>query len=117
MLLLHLLLIPLLLHRKGRRRRYNHNLYNLPAPVAGNAKPAQDNASVKSASPIAPASPQTAKEHRAPELNIAEKPAAQASAAKPVEGIRETEQNDTSAKTSAPRAARTFGTGSRFGVG
>ncbi|WP_278550639.1 CPBP family glutamic-type intramembrane protease [Rothia dentocariosa] len=72
------------------------------APVAGNAKPAQDNASVKSASPIAPASPQTAKEHRAPELNIAEKPAAQASAAKPVEGIRETEQNDTSAKTSAP---------------
>lgn len=72
------------------------------APVAGNAKPAQDNASVKSASPTAPASPQTAEEHRAPERNIAEKPAAQASAAKPVEGIRETEQNDTSAKTSAP---------------
>ena len=72
------------------------------APVAGNAKPAQDNASVKSASPTAPASPQTAEEHRASERNIAEKPAAQAPAAKPVEGIRETEQNDTSAKTSAP---------------
>ena len=72
------------------------------APVAGNAKPAQDNASVKSASPTAPASPQTAEEHRASERNIAEKPAAQAPAAKPVEGIRETEQNDTSAKVSVP---------------
>ena len=72
------------------------------APVAGNAKPAQDNASVKSASPTAPASPQTAEEHRAPERNIAEKPAAQAPAAKPVEGIRESEQNDTSVKASAP---------------
>lgn len=72
------------------------------APVAGNAKPAQDNASVKSASPTAPASPQTAEEHRASERNIAEKPAAQASAAKPVEGARKSEQNDTSAKTSAP---------------
>lgn len=72
------------------------------ASAAVNAKPAQDNASVKSASPIAPASPQTAKEHRAPERNIAEKPAAQASAAKPVEGARKSEQNDTSAKTSAP---------------
>ena len=72
------------------------------APVAGNAKPAQDNASVKSASPTAPASPQTAKEHRAPERNIAEKPAAQAPAAKPVEGARKSEQNDTSAKASAP---------------
>lgn len=72
------------------------------APVAGNAKPAQDNASVKSASPIAPASPQTAKEHRAPERNIAEKPAAQAPAAKPVEGARKSEQSDTSVKASAP---------------
>ncbi|MFV0902213.1 type II CAAX prenyl endopeptidase Rce1 family protein [Rothia dentocariosa] len=72
------------------------------APVAGNAKPAQDNASVKSASSAAPASPQTAEEHRAPERNIAEKPAAQAPAAKPVEGVRKSEQNDTSAGASAP---------------
>ena len=72
------------------------------ASVAVNAKPAQDNASVKSASPTAPASPQTAKEHRAPERNIAEKPAAQAPAAKPVEGARKSEQNDTSVKASAP---------------
>ena len=72
------------------------------ASVAGNAKPAQDNASVKSASPTAPASPQTAKEHRAPERNIAEKPAAQAPAAKPVEGALKSEQNDTSVKASAP---------------
>ena len=72
------------------------------ASAAVNAKPAQDNASVKSASPIAPASPQTAKEHRAPERNIAEKPAAQAPAAKPVEGARKSEQNDTSVKASAP---------------
>jgi len=72
------------------------------ASVAGNAKPAQDNASVKSASPAAPANPQTAEEHRAPERNIAEKPVAQAPAAKPVEGARESEQNDTSAKASAP---------------
>ena len=72
------------------------------ASVAGNAKPAQDNASVKSASPSAPASPQTAEEHRASERNIAEKPAAQAPAAKPVEGARKSEQNDTSAKASAP---------------
>lgn len=72
------------------------------ASVAGNAKPAQDNASVKSASSSAPASPQTAEEHRAPERNIAEKPAAQAPAAKPVEGVRKSEQNDTSAKASAP---------------
>lgn len=72
------------------------------ASVAGNVKPAQDNASVKSASSTAPANPQTAEEHRAPERNVAEKPAAQAPAAKPVEGARETEQNDTSAKTSAP---------------
>lgn len=72
------------------------------APVAGNAKPAQDNASVKSASSAAPASPQTAEEHRASERNIAEKPAAQAPAAKPVEGARKSEQNDTSAKASAP---------------
>lgn len=72
------------------------------ASVAGNAKPAQDNASVKSASSSAPASPQTAEEHRAPERNIAEKPAAQAPAAKPVEGARKSEQNDTSAKASAP---------------
>lgn len=72
------------------------------APVAVNAKPAQDNASVKSASPSAPASPQTVEEHRAPERNIAEKPAAQAPAAKPVEGARKSEQNDTSAKASAP---------------
>lgn len=72
------------------------------APVAGNAKPAQDNASVKSASSSAPASPQTAEEHRASERNIAEKPAAQAPAAKPVEGARKSEQNDTSAKASAP---------------
>ena len=72
------------------------------APVAGNAKPAQDNASVKSASSSAPASPQTAEEHRASERNIAEKPAAQAPAAKPVEGARKSEQNDTSVKASAP---------------
>ena len=72
------------------------------APVAGNAKPAQDNASVKSASSSAPASPQTAEEHRASERNIAEKPAAQAPAAKPVEGARKSEQHDTSAKASAP---------------
>jgi len=72
------------------------------APVAGNANPAQDNASIKSASSAAPASPQTAEEHRAPERNIAEKPAAQAPAAKPVEGARKSEQNDTSAKASAP---------------
>lgn len=72
------------------------------ASVAGNAKPAQDNASVKSASSSAPASPQTAEEHRAPERNIAEKPAAQAPAAKPVEGVRKSEQNDTSVKASAP---------------
>ena len=72
------------------------------ASVAGNAKPAQDNASVKSASSSAPASPQTAEEHRASERNIAEKPAAQAPAAKPVEGARKSEQNDTSAKASAP---------------
>jgi len=72
------------------------------ASVAGNAKPAQDNASVKSASPTAPASPQTAEEHRAPERNIAEKPAAQAPSAKPVEGARKSEQNDTSVKASAP---------------
>ena len=72
------------------------------ASAAVNAKPAQDNASVKSASPTAPASPQTVEEHRAPERNIAEKPAAQAPAAKPVEGARESEQNDTSAKASAP---------------
>ena len=72
------------------------------ASVAGNAKPAQDNASVKSASPTAPTSPQTAEEHRAPERNIAEKPAAQAPAAKPVEGARKSEQNDTSVKASAP---------------
>lgn len=72
------------------------------APVAVNAKPAQDNASVKSASSSAPASPQTAEEHRASERNIAEKPAAQAPAAKPMEGVRKSEQNDTSAKASAP---------------
>ncbi len=72
------------------------------ASVAGNANPAQDNASVKSASSAAPASPQTAEEHRASERNIAEKPAAQAPAEKPVEGARKSEQNDTSAKTSAP---------------
>ena len=72
------------------------------ASVAGNAKPAQDNASVKSASSSAPASPQTAEEHRASERNIAEKPVAQAPAAKPVEGARESEQNDTSAKAPAP---------------
>ena len=72
------------------------------APVAGNANPAQDNASVKSASSAAPASPQTVEEHRAPERNSAEKPAAQAPAAKPVEGARKSEQNDTSAKASAP---------------
>ena len=72
------------------------------ASVAGNAKPAQDNASVKSASSSAPASPQTAEEHRAPERNIAEKPAAQAPAAKPVEGARKSEQNDTSVQASAP---------------
>ena len=72
------------------------------ASVAGNAKPAQDNASVKSASSAAPANPQAAEEHRAPERNIAEKPAAQAPAAKPVEGARKSEQNDTSVKASAP---------------
>ena len=72
------------------------------ASAAGNAKPAQDNASVKSASPAAPASPQTVEEHRAPERNIAEKPVAQAPAAKPVEGARKSEQNDTSVKASAP---------------
>ena len=72
------------------------------ASVAGNAKPAQDNASVKSASSSAPASPQAAEEHRAPEWNTAEKPAAQAPAAKPVEGARKSEQNDTSVKASAP---------------
>ena len=72
------------------------------ASVAVNAKPAQDNASVKSASSAAPANPQTAEEHRAPERNIAEKPAAQAPAAKPVEGVRKSEQNDTSAGASAP---------------
>ena len=72
------------------------------ASAAVNAKPAQDNASVKSASSSAPASPQTAEEHRAPERNIAEKPAAQAPAAKPVEGVRKSEQNDTSVKASAP---------------
>lgn len=72
------------------------------ASAAVNAKPAQDNASVKSASPAAPASPQTVEEHRAPERNIAEKPVAQAPAAKPVEGARESEQNDTSAKAPAP---------------
>ena len=72
------------------------------APAAGNANPAQDNASVKSASPSAPANPQTVEEHRAPERNSAEKPAAQAPAAKPVEGARKSEQNDTSAKASAP---------------
>ena len=72
------------------------------ASVAGNAKPAQDNASVKSASSSAPASPQTAEEHRASERNIAEKPAAQAPAAKPVEGARKSEQNDTSVKASTP---------------
>ena len=72
------------------------------ASAAVNAKPAQDNASVKSASSSAPASPQTAEEHRAPERNIAEKLAAQAPAAKPVEGARKSEQNDTSVKASAP---------------
>ena len=72
------------------------------APVAGNANPAQDNASVKSASSAAPTNPQAAEEHRAPERNTAEKPAAQAPAAKPVEGARKSEQNDTSAKASAP---------------
>lgn len=72
------------------------------ASAAVNAKPAQDNASVKSASPAAPANPQTVEEHRAPERNIAEKPAAQAPAAKPVEGVRKSEQNDTSAGASAP---------------
>ena len=72
------------------------------APVVGNANPAQDNASVKSASSAAPASPQTVEEHRAPERNSAEKPAAQAPAAKPVEGARKSEQNDTSVKASAP---------------
>ena len=72
------------------------------APVAGNAKPAQDNASIESASSAASASPQTAEEHRASERNIAEKPAAQAPAAKPVEGARKSEQNDTSVKASAP---------------
>ena len=86
------------------------------ASVAGNAKPAQDNASVKSASSAAPASPQTAEEHRAPERNIAEKPAAQAPAAKPVEGARKSEQNDTSVKASAPaqpeRSAPTHGSAS-----
>ena len=72
------------------------------APVAGNAKPAQDNASVKSASSSALANPQTAEEHRASERNIAEKPAAQAPFAKPVEGVRKSEQNDTSTKAPAP---------------
>lgn len=72
------------------------------APAAGNAKPAQDNASVKSASPATPASPQTAEGDRAPERNIAEKPVAQAPAAKPVEGVRKNEQNDTSVKASVP---------------
>ena len=72
------------------------------APAAGNAKPAQDNASVKSASPATPASPQTAEGDRAPERNIAEKPVAQAPAAKPVEGVRKNEQNGTSVKASAP---------------
>ena len=72
------------------------------ASVAGNANLAQDNASVKSASSAAPANPQTAEEHRASERNIAENPAAQAPAAKPVEGVRKSEQNDTSAKASAP---------------
>ncbi len=72
------------------------------ASAAVNAKPAQDNASVKSASSAAPANPQTAEEHRAPERNIAEKPAAQAPAAKPVEGARKSEQSDTSVKASAP---------------
>lgn len=72
------------------------------ASVAGNAKPAQDNASVKSASSAAPASPQMAEEHRAPERNITEKPAAQAPAAKPVEGARKSEQNDTSTKAPTP---------------
>ena len=72
------------------------------ASAEGNAKPAQDNASVKSASSTAPANPQTAEEHRAPERNIAEKPAAQAPAAQPVEGARESEQNDTSTKAPAP---------------
>ncbi len=72
------------------------------APVAGNANPAQDNASVKSASSSAPANPQTAEEHRASERNSAEKPAAQAHAVKPVEGARKSEQNDTSVKASAP---------------
>ena len=72
------------------------------ASAAVNAKPAQDNASVKSASPATPANPQTVEEHRAPERNIAEKPAAQAPAAKPVEGARKSEQNDTSTKAPAP---------------
>ncbi len=72
------------------------------ASAAVNAKPAQDNASVKSASSSAPASPQTAEEHRASERNIAEKPAAQAPAAKPVEGARKSEQNGSLAKASAP---------------
>ena len=72
------------------------------APMVDNAKPAQDNVSAKSASPSAPASPQTVEEHRASERNIAEKPVAQAPAAKPVEGVRKNEQNDTSAKVSAP---------------
>ena len=72
------------------------------ASAAVNTKPVQDNASVKSASPTAPTSPQTAKEHRAPERNIAEKPAAQAPAAKPVEGARKSEQNGSLAKASAP---------------
>ena len=72
------------------------------ASAVVNAKPAQDNASVKSASSAAPASPQTVEEHRAPERNIAEKPAAQAPAAKPVEGVRKSEQNGTSAEASVP---------------
>ena len=72
------------------------------ASAAVNAKPAQDNASVKSASPATPANPQTVEEHRAPERNIAEKPVAQAPAAKPVEGVRKNEQNGTSVKASAP---------------
>lgn len=72
------------------------------APMVDNAKPAQDNASVKSASSSALANPQTAEEHRASERNIAEKPAAQAPFAKPVEGVRKSEQNDTSTKAPAP---------------
>ena len=72
------------------------------ASAAGNANLVQDNASVKSASSAALANPQTAEGDRAPERNIAEKPVAQVPAAKPVEGARKSEQNDTSAKASAP---------------